>query len=726
MRTWSTLLFALYGCSGNDKAQDTETGAPHEDSGDPAVDEDGDGYAAGDDCDDADASVHPDAVELCDGVDNDCDAQIDEDVETVAYYVDADGDGFGALATDPVRSCESPGPGYATVEGDCDDTDPEVYPDATEICDDADNDCDGAVDEDAEPTAWYTDADGDGFGADGADGALFCGDPGAGYAAVQGDCDDGSADVNPEAEERCDGVDDDCDGLTDAADADLTDGVTLYEDRDSDGYGDPSDTWIGCSGDTGGVEVGEDCDDLDPDFHPGAAEDDCTDPNDYNCDGSVAYTDADGDGYAACVECDDADGDVSPEGVEACDGIDNDCDGDIDEAGARGELTWYTDGDGDGFGDPDAGGEGCTAPAGAVSDATDCDDGAGEVHPGASEICDGIDNDCDAATDDADASVDLSTGLDWTYDYDRDGYGGDTDTVTACEAPTSRYVAEGGDCDDEDAAYHPDATEGCDGDDYNCDGEVDNDDDGDGFADMSCGGLDCNDADPDLYPTPTGACAMGESCAQILESFPDSASGTYTIDPDGYGAGADPYDVACDMETSGGGWTQVLYWDAETDGDGTAEIEALMVEEYNNMSIWGDKSGYIRWADNNASADVMSYRYDITVPNSGDALFNLHLYAYSMDDSATFFYVSSGGEPSNLACHDNYTSSSHVSKYSSTEQSYFPTYTCDFVDRSATFTWDEEEIVSASDEIDAFYLRAFMYDTYGDYAYLYHMDLWVR
>ena len=94
------------------------------------------------------------------------------------------------------------------------------------------------------------------------------------------------------------------------------------------------------------------------------------------------------------------------------------------------------------------------------------------------------------------------------------------------------------------------------------------------------------------------------------------------------------------MDTEGGGWTQVLYWDSESDGHGTAEIESLMVQEYNNMSIWGDKTGYIRWADDNATADVMSYRYDITVPNSGDALFKFKFYGYSMDDSGTFFYVS--------------------------------------------------------------------------------------
>ena len=101
--------------------------------------------------------------------------------------------------------------GYPAAE-DCDDDDPEVYPGADELCDDKDNDCDEDIDEEAvDMPTWYVDADGDGFGVE--DGAtVSCEQPDA-TAAEAGDCDDGDAEVHPDAEEVCgDGRDNDCDG----------------------------------------------------------------------------------------------------------------------------------------------------------------------------------------------------------------------------------------------------------------------------------------------------------------------------------------------------------------------------------------------------------------------------------------------------------------------------------------------------------------------------------
>ena len=119
----------------DDKPPGADTGSAAED-----VDLDGDGFDADEDCDDDNADIHPSATEICDGVDNDCDGETDEQV-TSTYYLDADEDGFG----DPAHSidaCEMPD-GYTSSGSDCDDEDPEAYPSNEEICDSVDNDCDG-------------------------------------------------------------------------------------------------------------------------------------------------------------------------------------------------------------------------------------------------------------------------------------------------------------------------------------------------------------------------------------------------------------------------------------------------------------------------------------------------------------------------------------------------------------------------------------------------------
>ena len=75
-----------------------------------------------------------------------------------------------------------------------------------------------------------------------------------------------------------------------------------------------------------------DCDDTSASYHPNAREDDCEDARDYNCDGSVGYDDEDGDGFAACADCDDGDAGRYPDADELCDDIDQDCDDSVDEA----------------------------------------------------------------------------------------------------------------------------------------------------------------------------------------------------------------------------------------------------------------------------------------------------------------------------------------------------------------------------------------------------------
>jgi len=116
----------------------------------PGIDVDGDGFIAPQDCDDNDASINPDATEVCDGVDNDCDGTVDDGV-LATFYRDDDGDNFGD-DTQPIQACAQP-PGFVTDNTDCDDGNPQRNPGATEFCDAIDNDCDGTVDDNVSGTS---------------------------------------------------------------------------------------------------------------------------------------------------------------------------------------------------------------------------------------------------------------------------------------------------------------------------------------------------------------------------------------------------------------------------------------------------------------------------------------------------------------------------------------------------------------------------------------------
>ncbi len=288
---------------------------------------------------------------------------------------------------------------------DCDDTDPTTFPGSDEVCDGVDNDCDGAVDEDAlDALLYYADADGDGYA-----GSLVvvqaC-EPPAGFSLVATDCDDLSADNYPGAAEVCDGADNSCSGLIDDADPDLdtTTYTTWYADADGDGFGQDDTAMLQCSAPTGYVDVGADCDDTDPSLYPGRA----------------WYPDADGDTYGAVeatsfsctppegfldsgTDCNDADPAIHPAATEVCDEVDNDCDALIDDDDPSVDSTtyswWARDSDGDGFGDTTDTTAQCSAPPGYVALAEDdCNDTTAEIHPDVSEICDnGVDDNCDGS-----------------------------------------------------------------------------------------------------------------------------------------------------------------------------------------------------------------------------------------------------------------------------------------------------------------------------------------
>jgi hypothetical protein len=296
---------------------------------------------AGDPSDDSGATTAPSATcapteEVCDGVDQDCDGQIDNGLPTSLSWKDEDGDGHGTEGTG-VQHCAAPG--WVASGDDCNDDDPAINPGASEVCGGGDEDCDDLVDEqdpDLDPagtTAYYADTDRDGYGDPGS-AVVACEAP-FGTITDGSDCDDRDPGANPGATEVCGGADEDCDGLAD---------------------------------------------DLDPSVDPATL--------------TRFYADADGDGHGDAAAPSDAC--IVPAGTAA---VADDCD-DLDAAVWDGSATWRSDGDGDGYGDPaTASAPACHSPApdlvsSGVGD--DCDDGNAAIHPNAADLpLDGVDQDCD-------------------------------------------------------------------------------------------------------------------------------------------------------------------------------------------------------------------------------------------------------------------------------------------------------------------------------------------
>jgi len=597
--------YSAYSGDCNDAEPSYHPGAAEADCTDPNdyncdqstgyADLDNDGVAACEDCNDDDNTVNSAATEVCNTVDDDCDGLVDEAGAggESTWYLDADGDGYGRT-TVVLAACNQP-PAYVGNSDDCDDLDTNAFPGATEVCDEIDNNCTGGIDEGAAaPVTWYADFDGDGIGNT-SNALVACAAP-TGYVGSSGDCDDLDASsfpadsTTPAGTEVCDGADNNCDQSID-------EGVTstFYGDSDGDGYGDPGTLLFACFQPAGASNNNQDCDDSQPSVHPG--------------------------------------------GIEVCDGFDNDCDNTPDD-GALDAITWYVDSDNDGAGDPLTGVSSCSQIIGLVSNDGDCNDNDPDNYPGNTESCDGADENCNNAVDEGyDVDTDGVTtcgsdgslgtadddcddgnpllfpgnpeecdGLDQDCDTVVDnGFDQDNDGVSTC-GPDGAPSTFDDDCDDGDPANWPGLSESCDGQDNNCDQNVDEGFDGDSDTHTSCGpdGIagtaddDCNDGDATVNTAASEicdgqdnncdqnvdegflgqgtACPAGD-CAAIL-AVGDTSGGPKWIDPDGAG----PIEVSCDQNTDNGGWTLVFH---VFEHSGLSENDFISLFGHN---LWTDES----------------------------------------------------------------------------------------------------------------------------------------
>ncbi len=335
---------------------------------------------------------------------------------------------------------------------------------------------------------WWPDLDGDTYGVVGTGEYYAPGTEPTGYVKLTGDCDDNQAAAYPGNTEICDEIDNDCNGIVDdMADGSICDdGTIYYEDNDGDGSGGDVSTAPTT------VTTGGDCDDSDATAFPGNPE--VCDGVDNDCDGTIdnlstgtctVYEDTDGDGYGDEVstdgsgvttggDCDDTNPAVNPGAIEICGNtVDEDCSG-ADETC----TIYYDDVDGDGYGDDNT--EHTTEDSDDVTVGGDCDDRNLNIHPGALEVCEsvgvgnGTDENCDGVIDEGCSIEICGDGL----DNDGNGLQDDQEDISVCDysdADDDHYTVVDGDCNDNDATIHPNADSVCNGIDMDCDGAVNDD-----------------------------------------------------------------------------------------------------------------------------------------------------------------------------------------------------------------------------------------------------------
>ncbi|MEC8023948.1 MAG: putative metal-binding motif-containing protein [Myxococcota bacterium] len=433
-----------------------------------------------DDCLDNNNEAFPGAPETCNGIDSNCDKQVgpENTPGCVQYYLDLDNDGFG-INTDSKCLCGAEGNYSTTESGDCNDALDSIKPGAIDICDTIDNDCDSVTDPPGSDgcQVYFQDLDSDTFGND-AQTACLC-EPADPFDALLGnDCNDQVSAINPNAIESCNGLDDDCDTVTDEPNS--TGCQTYYEDADFDGYGDANSSECLCSADAPFIEIqAGDCNDNLEYINP-EAEETCNEIDD-NCDGdtdeedaagcTTFYLDGDGDDFGIqdqqkCLcessgsftatlsgDCKDNNENVNPDGIETCgNALDDNCNGETDENNAVGCQTYYEDFDKDTFGVSGNSVCACTPEFPFTAEVGgDCKDTNDEIKPGQIEVCNLADDDCNGTTDDEGAEGCSNLFI----DSDGDTFGVPGSAKCLCAASGNYKADKGGDCNDEDLLVYP-------------------------------------------------------------------------------------------------------------------------------------------------------------------------------------------------------------------------------------------------------------------------------